>query len=133
MENVTVSVPKERLAEFYALLSRFFAADSALGAATDSAVTRPLPSASSSVRPIKGRYAPLFHYLIEASEDELDLSFAKLETILGDALPPSAREHRSIWANSQGSFLGRVWLRAGWRLTEIDMQDETVRFERGVS
>lgn len=131
METVTVQVPKERLGEFYALLSQFYSKESTWGGTSDHATTG-VSVAETSVahKPVRGRYAPLYRYFLEAEDDSVNLTFAEVEDILGAQLPASAREHRSVWANSEGSFLGRIWLRAGWHLERIDMRREEVRFER---
>lgn len=132
METVTVSVPRERLGEFYALLSQFFGSKDAGGAESVSA-NRPSSIAGEAAPPqeaVTGKYAPLFRFFLNAPGEELVLSFAQMEDALGGKLPPSARKHRPCWANSQVSLLGRVWLRAGWQLTAIDLVDEVARFER---
>lgn len=132
METVTVSVPRERLGEFYALLSQFFGPQAEGGAAPEpgSQPQRAASEAAPSQEAVTGKYAPLFRYFLNAPGEELVLSFAQMEDALGGKLPPSARKHRPCWANSQVSLLGRVWLRAGWRLTAIDLEDEVARFER---
>lgn len=131
MESVTVQVPKERLSEFYALLSQFFSKDEAPGSPGSGSITGVASASTPPLgRPVRGRYAPLYHYFKGAKADEVDLTFGDIEGILGAELPASAREHRPVWANSEGSFLGRVWLRAGWRLEKIDMRTEEVRFKR---
>lgn len=132
METVTVSVPRERLGEFYALLSQFFGSKAEVGAASESG-SQSQGAAGEAAPPqaaVTGRYAPLFRYFLNAPGEELVLSFAQMEDALGGKLPPSARKHRPCWANSQVSLLGRVWLRAGWRLTAIDLEDEVARFKR---
>jgi len=132
METVTVSVPRERLGEFYALLSEFFGSKAEAGAAPESRC-QPQDAAGDAAPPqaaVTGRYAPLFRYFLNAPGEELVLSFAQMEDALGGKLPPSARKHRPCWANSQVSLLGRVWLRAGWRLATIDLEREVARFER---
>lgn len=132
METVTVSVPRERLGEFYALLSEFFGSKAEVGVASESG-SQPKRATGEAALPreaVTGRYAPLFRFFLNAPGEELVLSFAQMEDALGGKLPPSARKHRPCWANSQVSLLGRVWLRAGWRLTAIDVEDEVARFER---
>jgi hypothetical protein len=132
METVTVSVPRERLGEFYALLSHFFGAE-ATKTAAEEIVTRP-GGAAVEAEPeqvaVTGRYAPLYRHLLAETGADLVMTFAQIEEVLGGRLPPSARKHRPCWANSQASLLGRVWLRAGWRLAAIDLQGEVARFER---
>jgi len=133
METVTVSVPRERLGEFYALLSQFFGSKAEEGAQTEAAGSQPQRIAGEAGPPqetVTGKYAPLFRFFLNAPGEELVMSFSQMEDALGGKLPPSARKHRPCWANSQVSLLGRVWLRAGWRLAEIDLEDEVASFER---
>lgn len=133
MESVTVTIPKERLSEFYALMSEFFCKDRQPAPSSRASQPDQPPTSSSAAAGtdgVTGKYAPLFRYFKAAPGRELELTFSEMEQALGGKLPPSARKHRPCWANSQVSLLGRVWLRAGWRLTDIDMQREEVRFER---
>lgn len=46
-----------------------------------------------------GKYDPLRDYLIKCGNDEVTLSFADIESILGRALPPSASNYDAWWAN----------------------------------
>jgi len=132
MESVTVSVPREGLGEFFARLSEFFGSKAEAGAASESR-SQPQDTAGEAAPPreaVTGKYAPLFRYFLNTPGEELMLSFAQMEDTLVGKLPPSARKHRPCWANSQVSLLGRVWLRAGWRLTAIDLKDEVAHFQR---
>lgn len=40
------------------------------------------------------KYSPLTHHLQTSAQPEVPMHFAKIEAILGFALPPSARQHR---------------------------------------
>jgi hypothetical protein len=54
-----------------------------------------------------------------------------MEEIMGANLPPSARSHRSWWANDYVSHVqSGVWLEAGWRVTTVDLDQEFVTFAR---
>lgn len=135
MESVTVTIPKERLSEFYALMSEFFSdnrqhAPSSQGTSWGEAEAASATEEATDAGNVTGKYAPLFRYFKAAPGRELELTFSEMERALGGKLPPSARKHRPCWANSQVSLLGRVWLRAGWRLTSVDLEREQARFER---
>lgn len=130
MDTGTVSVPRERLDEFYSLLSQFFRSKVQKAAAPESG-NRALGTAGEAAPlhvAVTGRYAPPQRFF-EASEGTLDTVFEQIDDTLGSHLP-SARKHRPCWANSQVSLLGRIWLQAGWRLAALDMQNQEVRFER---
>ena len=51
-----------------------------------------------------GRYDPLRDYLIQCGSDEVMLSFADIESIIGRPLPPSALNY-DAWANIGDSLL----------------------------
>ena len=81
------------------------------------------------------KYDPLRCFLENASLDmvEMVLSFMQIEQIVGDALPYTARNHGSWWANelrpgthSQSSS----WLDAGWKVEAVERDHKWVRFRR---
>ena len=45
------------------------------------------------------KYTPLMDYLQRVPQDEITLTFNEIETLIGDALPPSARTRRGWWGN----------------------------------
>ncbi len=61
------------------------------------------------------------------------LTFREIEQIIGDALPPSAREHREWWGNEVGPAARhsqcRAWMEAGWLVNEVDRNAGVVVFE----
>src|SRR5258708_7579852 len=86
-----------------------------------------------SVSPSESRYAPLALMLQNApdNQDNIALTFEQIETIIGSQLPPSARQHRSWWANdSVGHVQSQQWLNVGWRVSSINMSDEVITFSR---
>jgi hypothetical protein len=83
--------------------------------------------------PGDSRYAPLAIWLQgqHADQDRVQLGFQDIEKIIGDDLPPSARTHRSWWANdSVGHVQSRQWLDVGWRVAQINITEEKVTFAR---
>lgn len=80
-----------------------------------------------------GRYRPLEEWLVEqkARAKNIRVSFEDIERVLGDALPASAREHRSWWANDPVSNRQSVaWLQAGWRVDDVDLAAGEVVFQQ---
>lgn len=79
------------------------------------------------------RYAPLALYLLNKPtnvEGEL-LTFKAIEEIINRKLPASARQSRSWWANdSVGHVQSQQWLDVGWRVSYVDMEQETALFTR---
>ncbi len=81
----------------------------------------------------RGKYAPLFRHLSRLDSREWRTSFAELERILGFTLPDSARIHRPWWANQKsgaGHSHALAWQAAGWKTRAVDLQAETLAFDR---
>ena len=58
-------------------------------------------------------YQALRAHLARQPGDEVTLSFAALEALMGEPLPPAAWQRR-WWANTTAEVQGRAWLTAGW-------------------
>jgi hypothetical protein len=86
-----------------------------------------------SLGPGDSRYAPLAIWLQSrpSKEDRIQLTFEQVEEAIEGDLPPSARTHRSWWANdSVGHVQSQQWLDVGWRVAQINMTEEKVTFAR---
>jgi len=74
-----------------------------------------------------------YYRLITALEDRTDkewtAKFSEIEDIIGNKLPMSASTYQAWWAN-RPQAQGRIWLRAGWRVTKVDLEDKQVTFIR---
>ena len=83
----------------------------------------------------RGKYAPLYRHLLSLRpETEWRAGFGEVERVLGFRLPDSARLHRPWWANSRkgsGHSHALAWQAAGWRTAQVDLEAETLVFERG--
>jgi hypothetical protein len=81
-----------------------------------------------------GKYAPLEYYLrgLPSSQDEITLTFERIEQILDDSLPLSAHEHRAWWGNQKkGTHVESLaWMDAGWMVDTVDLKAEWVKFVR---
>lgn len=81
----------------------------------------------------RGKYSPLYRYLVGLKKNEWPTSFAELEQLLEFELPDSARVHRPWWAN-QGERGGHshalAWEMAGWHTSKVDMAGEKLIFVR---
>jgi hypothetical protein len=83
---------------------------------------------------VTGKYGPLYNHLDGAGRVLVRLTFAEIERVLGDELPPSARKHQAWWANeSRGGTHShaRSWLDAGYRTQNLDLNAQTVEFIGG--
>jgi hypothetical protein len=81
------------------------------------------------------KYDPLHRFLNNAKPgtQELTLTFAQIESILGSKLPASAHRHRPWWANEYSPTAhtqAKSWLSAGWEVDTVDQAREWVRFRR---
>ena len=79
----------------------------------------------------RSRYARLASFLQQQSASRVQLTLDTVEVILGSPLPPSARSHRSWWANDATSHVqSRQWLDAGWRVAGVNLTDGVITFAR---
>jgi hypothetical protein len=77
-----------------------------------------------------GKYWQLWRWLQDQGRDEINLTFADIEQVLGMPLPQSARRHPTHWYGYEGTALGRAVRDAGWRASQVNLTDETVLFTR---
>ena len=80
----------------------------------------------------RGKYAALFRHLCALEARHWRATFADIESLLGFALPNSARIHRPWWANQTngGHSHALAWQAAGWRTSRVDLLAESLIFER---
>lgn len=84
----------------------------------------------------RSKYAPLYRHLRARAGREWRVSFAELEEVLGFRLPESARDYRPWWSNQRnggGHGHSLAWQVAGWKTRAVDLEEETLVFERAVS
>lgn len=83
-----------------------------------------------------GKYGPLYDYirgLDKRGVREWHATFGEIEKIIGDTLPPSARQRSVWWANDRtpGSHPNaEAWMGVGWKTHSVNLAQETVSFER---
>jgi hypothetical protein len=77
------------------------------------------------------KYTPLNRYLIRRAEyaDQVTLSFARIEGIIGDNLPLGAVRNRSWWSNTESNVQGQAWMNASWRVEDVNLQERIVTFK----
>jgi hypothetical protein len=77
------------------------------------------------------KYLSLGEYLLDHKKDCIRLSFVEIEEILGFPLPKSARKFRTWWTNDRThSHAENGWLSFGWRVSNINLVNESVQFNR---
>ncbi len=74
-------------------------------------------------------------------QKQVTLGFKRIETLLGEPLPPSALEYEQWWwgghvkrgridANWQDQVQQRAWEDAGWTVEDLDLRLKHVTFRR---
>ena len=78
-----------------------------------------------------GKYGVLADHLRHAASP-VSMTFDEIDDLVG-GLPASARRHRAWWANeADGRHVqARAWVQAGWRVEDVSLTQERVRFSRG--
>jgi len=76
------------------------------------------------------KYYPLYEYLNLSGEDEITLTYAEIETLLGQELPRSARTHRGWWGNRKAASQASAWMDAGYSMENLDLDGERVTFRK---
>jgi len=83
----------------------------------------------------KGSEHPLLEHFQRMQREigEVDLTFDDIESIRMAPLPGAAYRDLSWWhEEDEGApdYAARGWLRAGWHVRSVSMEDEVVSFER---
>jgi DNA-binding transcriptional regulator YiaG len=77
------------------------------------------------------KYYPLFEHLQGSGRDEITLTFAEIEALLGLDLPPSARSRRAWWSNrSKEALQASAWMEAGYHVEDLDLEREQATFRK---
>lgn len=59
------------------------------------------------------------------------VSFVELERLIGVKLPASAFKYPAWWSNNpSNNSMTKIWLKAGWRTEQVDIENQTVVFRR---
>lgn len=77
------------------------------------------------------KYEALGQFLKAQEAQTVPMTFAEIERVIGARLPPSAHKHRPWWSNNgANSALTRVWLEAGFKSEQVDMEGQKLTFRR---
>jgi Protein of unknown function (DUF1524) len=77
-----------------------------------------------------GKYEAFWQWLRGRDGDEIEMTFAEIEEILGFPLPESSRNHPPHWYSYEGSAVVRAIVDAGWRATNVQITAEKVTLVR---
>ena len=77
------------------------------------------------------KYEPLERFLRSRQTEEVPMTFAEIERILGRALPEKASGHRAWWSNNpSNNVMTKAWLAAGYQTERVDMASRRLVFRR---
>lgn len=79
---------------------------------------------------IDSKFEPLAIYLKYHNESQIVLSFEEIEAILNFRLCKSARKYSAYWKPSKTHMLPNICLDAGYKIEDVDLEFEKVRFVR---
>ncbi|MBN9071246.1 MAG: hypothetical protein J0H34_06495 [Rhizobiales bacterium] len=76
------------------------------------------------------KYEPLNVFLRSQTRDQVPMTFAEIERVLDDKLPPS-KANRAWWSNNpNNNVMTREWLNAGYETESVDIAGEKLVFRR---
>lgn len=77
-----------------------------------------------------GKYDRLGAYLREQGCEQVPMTFAEIERVVGTKLP-SSQKHQAWWSNStSNNVMTQVWLDAGYRSEQVDTAGRKLVFRR---
>lgn len=77
------------------------------------------------------KYHALYQHLRQQRQEELSLTFADIERLIGCPLPPGARRGRAFWSNRRrGGLQAEAWMAAGYLVRRVDLEAGRVTFAR---
>ena len=76
------------------------------------------------------KYDALGNFLKHQRRDSVPMTFREIEKITGTKLPASSR-YRAWWSNNDfNSVLTKVWIEAGFKSEQVDMERRKLVFRR---
>ena len=77
------------------------------------------------------KYYPLEQFLKSRRTEEVPMTFAEIEKVIGRALPEKASGHRAWWSNNpSNNVMTKAWLAAGYQTERVDMASRRLVFRR---
>ena len=78
-----------------------------------------------------GKYEPLGEFLRRQQADEVAMTFAEIERVIGAKLPPNSPNYPAWWSNNPtNNVMTKVWLNAGFRTEQVDVRSRKLVFRR---
>lgn len=80
---------------------------------------------------MSSKYEPLERFLRDRQTEEVPMTFAEIERVIGRALPEKASAHRAWWSNNpSNNVMTKAWLAAGYQTERVDMASRRLVFRR---
>ncbi len=77
-----------------------------------------------------GKYDPLRRFLGQQANEQIPMTFAEIERLLGVRLPMS-KQYPAWWSNNpSNNTMTRAWLDAGFATEQVDTAGERLVFRR---
>lgn len=77
------------------------------------------------------KYEPLKRFLAASGSDEVHMTFAEIEALIGAQLPRSAFTYPAWWSNHASTHVNaQAWLEAGFRTEQLDLGSQRIVFRR---
>ena len=77
-----------------------------------------------------GKYAPLGDFLRKQRVSRIPMTFVEIERLIGTKLPKS-QQYPAWWSNNPfNNVMTQVWLDAGYKTEEVDVEGRKVVFCR---
>lgn len=76
------------------------------------------------------KYYELENYFKSCNNNIIELSFSKIEEIIGFKLPDSAYKHNAFWSNTDSHSIAFSWRNAGYKSKYTNLNNQTVIFEK---
>lgn len=77
-----------------------------------------------------GKFDPLGKHLANDGAQIIKLSFAEIESIIGEELCDSARKYHAYWHLSKTHMLPRAVDDAGYTIDSVQLEEEIVCFRK---
>ncbi|HKS17681.1 MAG TPA: hypothetical protein VJS63_00550 [Bradyrhizobium sp.] len=78
-----------------------------------------------------GKYSRLGEFLRAQRAQEIPMTFAEIERVIGGKLPPNSPQYPAWWSNNpSNNVMTKVWLNAGFRTEQVDVKSRKVVFRR---
>jgi hypothetical protein len=77
------------------------------------------------------KYAPLGKFLRQQRSELVAMKFEDIERVVGSKLPVNSQSYRAWWSNNPtNNVMTKVWLDAGFRTEQVDIEGRRLVFRR---